>query len=130
MGDQGADIRATGRIDCIWKSPDGRTHRYSLIQFNLETQYDSRNRVWRSGGDAVSDNRQYHKIQLGYDESRRILTINVNGYLFTADQTQAMASKYGDRATLNIKFLRDTEGSNAEGDHFTIKGNSRLDISL
>jgi hypothetical protein len=121
---------ATGKLDCRYRTADGATLQWSIIHFGLATTYDAHTRRWRSGGKAVSDDRQNHLIELSYDESRRILTIDLNGYTFTMQQSEAMASNYNHRSTLDIKFLRDAEGANAAGDHFTIRGNSRLSISL
>jgi hypothetical protein len=70
-------------------------------------------------------------MNITYDESRRILTIDLQGRVFTVPGTHMRASAHVNRSTLNIGFLKDAEGTaDGPGDRYFIKGVSRLDISL
>jgi len=130
MEDSQEGIKAVGRIDLQYTKAGGGTERWSLIQFHLDTKYDSGNRIWRSEGNARSRTHGY-EMELTYDVSARILTVKLQNYVFTVPGTHMQAGNYKDRSTLNISFLKDVEGStDAVGDQYLIKGGSRLNISL
>lgn len=130
MDDSQEGIKAVGRIDLQYTKAGGATERWSLIQFQLDTKYDARNRIWRSEGNARSRTNGY-RMELTYDVSARILTVKLQNYVFTVPSTHAQVGNYNDRSTLNISFLKDVEGStDAVGDQYLIKGGSRLNLSL
>ena len=123
-------IKAAGRIDLQYTKAGGAPQKWSLIQFDLDTKYDARNRTWRSKGNARSRTHGY-EMEVTYDVSDRILTVTLQNYVFTVPGTHMQAANYNDRSTLNISFLKDIEGStDAVGDQYLIKGGSRLNLSL
>lgn len=124
---------ATGRIDLRYTKPDGTTQRWSLVRFALRTQYDPRNRIWMSEGDAVSDTRppQGYHMKLAYDVFNRVLTISLQNYVFTVPSTHMHAVSFNNGTTLEIGFLKDAEAyTDIVGDQYLIKSNSRLKVSL
>ena len=129
-----AESKAAGRIDLQYTQPDGRVLRLSLMQFgNFSSQYDTRKRIWMSEGDAVSNTRppQGFHIRLAYDEFKRVLTIAVGNYMFTAPSTHMHAGVFNNGRALEIGFLQDVEGhTDIVGDQYLIRRNSRLKLSL
>lgn len=125
---------ATGRIGLQYTGSDGRTQRWNLVQFlNFSSQYDARNRIWMSEGDAISDTRpqQRFHMKLRCDVRNRVLTISLQNSVFTIPSTHMHATVFNAGRTLEIGFLKDAEGhTDIVGDQYLIRSNSRLKLSL
>lgn len=125
---------ATGRIGLQYTGPNGRTQRWNLVQFlNFSSQYDARNRIWMSEGDAISDTRpqQRFHMKLTCDVRNRVLAISLQNSVFTIPGTHMHATVFNAGRTLEIGFLKDAEGhTDTPGDQYLIRGNSRLKLSL
>lgn len=130
--------KSRGLIHCHQVDAGGTKKRWDITRFKLDVKIDRIKKDWFSHGWGYNKNSpftqkddDFYWIDLRYAYVQRVLSLKIQGYIFTASSREMQANNYTNTNVLNISFLRDVVGTNpSTGDSYTIEGRSKLDIVI
>lgn len=130
--------KSTGLLHCNFVDAQGKRARWDVTNFKLNTKMDPIQKDWYAEGwgyyrgspfDTRDD--RYYRMRVSYAYLKRILTLDMHGYVFSATSREMQANPFENRNILNISFLRDVVGVKHDtGEQYTIEGRSKLNLVL